>query len=56
MLDPMFTNGSGMNVLGVPIGVVVLALAVVGFVIGIIWIRRITSGDGDGDEHWRFRR
>ena len=56
MFDPMFTNGAGMNVLGMPIGVVVLGVAILGFVIGIVWIRRITSGDGDGEEHWRFRR
>jgi hypothetical protein len=56
MLDPMFMNSPGMDVLGVPIGVVVLGLAILGFVTGIVWLRRITGGEDDSGDWWRFRR
>ena len=45
------------DVLGVPIAIfVVLGTAVVGFVVGILWLRRITSADDDSGDWWRFRR
>jgi hypothetical protein len=53
----MFRNpGPGFDVLGVPIGVVVLGIAIVGFVVGIAWLWRITRVPEDGDDSWRFRR
>jgi hypothetical protein len=45
-----------LNILGVPLVVVVLGVAIVGFIVGVVWIRRITSGDDDSGDWWRFRR
>ena len=57
MFDPMFTNPGGFtNVLGIPLVVVVLGIAIVGFVVGILWLRRIFSADDDSGDWWRFRR
>jgi len=42
--------------LGIPFPVVFLAIAIVGFVVGISWLRRITSVDDDSGDWWRFRR
>jgi len=54
----VFGNPPGVlsNILGVPLVVVVLGLAIVGFIVGIVWIRRITSADDDSGDWWRFRR
>ena len=44
------------DILGVPIPVVVLGLAIVGFVVGTVWLWRVTHEHRDGDDPWRFRR
>jgi hypothetical protein len=52
----MFGNpGAPTEILGLPPGLVVRSIAIVGFVIGIAWLWRITRVDDDGD-HWRYRR
>lgn len=48
--------GPWSNILGVPLVVVVLCLAIVGFIVGIVWLRRIFSVDDDSGDWWRFRR
>ena len=53
----MFMNlGPGMDLLGIPWPVVFIGGAIVGFVIGIAWLRRITGGEDDSGDWWRFRR
>ena len=54
----MFMNpGTVGDILGVPIAVVVLGVANIGFVVGLSWFWRITRGPEDGDASWwRFRR
>jgi hypothetical protein len=57
-LRAMFMNPGGANVLGVPIGVVILGVAIVGFVVGIRWFWRIARGREDPDaraERYRDR-
>jgi hypothetical protein len=44
------------EILGFPIPVVVLGLAIVGSAVGIAWLRRITRGPDDSSDHWRYRR
>jgi hypothetical protein len=57
MLRPMFWNPPGPPyVLGVPLGVVILGIAIAGFVVGMAWFWRIMRGPEDGDGWWRFRR
>ena len=57
ILGGMFMNpGAGMDLLGIPWQVVFLGGAIVGFVVGIAWLRRITSADDDSGDWWRFRR
>jgi len=58
MLDGMFMNppSGPVDLLGIPWPVVFLGVAIVGFVIGITWLRRITSGEDDSGDWWRFRR
>ena len=57
MFDPTFGNPGGFtNILGVPLVVIVLGIAIVGFVVGIVWLRRIFSVDDDSGNWWRFRR
>ena len=41
------------DVLGFPIA---FLLSIVASIIGILWLRRITRGAEDGDDHWRYRR
>ena len=55
MFDPMFGNPPT-HPLPVPPVVIVLGIAIVGFIVGIVWLRRITSGDDDSGDWWRFRR
>jgi hypothetical protein len=57
MLARMFMNpGPAANLLGLPMGVVVLGIGVIGLVVGLAWMWRITRGPDDGDDSWRFRR
>jgi Flp pilus assembly protein TadB len=57
MLARMFGNpGASADVLGLPLGVVVLGIAIIGFVVGTVWLWRITCQHEDGDDSWRFRR
>jgi Flp pilus assembly protein TadB len=57
MLARMFGNpGAAADVLGLPIGAVVLGIAIIGFVVGTAWLWRITREREDGDDSWRFRR
>jgi hypothetical protein len=56
----MFGNPPGQwaDILGVPIAVVVLGIAIVGFVVGTAWLWRITHGREDPDaraERYRDR-
>jgi len=46
------------DLFGLPLIVVVLGLAIVGSIVGIVWIRRITSNpeSDDSGDWWRFRR
>jgi uncharacterized integral membrane protein len=54
----MFMNPPGrpFDLFGLPLIVVVLGLAVIGFIVGIVWLRRIFSVDDDSGDWWRFRR
>ena len=52
----MSLNPGGMDILGVPLQVVAIGVAIVLFVVGFVWLRRITRDPDHGDEHWRFRR
>jgi hypothetical protein len=53
----MFLNPPGPGDLELPTAtVLVLGLAIVGFALGIAWLRRITRGPEDRDDHWRYRR
>jgi len=57
MLARMFGNpGASADVLGLPLGVVVLGIAIIGFVVGTVWLWRVTRQHEDGDDSWRFRR
>jgi hypothetical protein len=57
MLARMFGNpGASADVLGLPIGVVVLGIAIIGFVVGTVWLWRITRQHESGDDSWRFLR
>ena len=59
MLDHMvFGNPptGPVDLLGIPFPVVFLGVAIVGFVVGVAWLRRITSVDDDSGDWWRFRR
>jgi hypothetical protein len=47
--------GAATNLLSLPIGIVLLGIAILGFVVGIAWVSRITPGPEDGDDWWRFR-
>jgi hypothetical protein len=44
------------EILGFSIQAVVLGLAIVGSAVGIAWLRRITHGPDDSNDHWRYRR
>jgi hypothetical protein len=60
MLRGMFGNPPGpwANILGVPIAVVVLGIAIVGFIAGAVWLWRIAQGLEDPDaraERYRDR-
>jgi hypothetical protein len=53
----VFVNPGGLtNVLGIPLVVVVLGFAILGFIAGALWLRRIFSVDDDSGDWWRFRR
>ena len=53
----MFGNpGTWTNILGVPITVVVLGVAIVGFMVGTAWLWRITRGPGVDDPVARAER
>jgi hypothetical protein len=53
----VFVNPGGLtNVLGIPLVVVVLGFAILGFIVGALWLRRIFSVDDDSGDWWRFRR
>jgi len=52
----MFGNPSAWNAMLGLAPAVVLGLAIVGFAVGIAWLRRITRGTDDSNNHWRYRR
>ncbi len=57
MLRAMFWNPPGPPyLLGVPISVVVLGIAIVGFVVGIAWFWRVTRGPEVDDPDARAER
>ena len=51
--DPSFGNPPAHD--HVPPALVALGLAVLGIVIGTIWLRRITSNTEDDERSWRYR-
>ena len=51
MLEPMFANVGDRG-----LGAVLIAVGVVGLVIGLAWIRRMTRVDDEGPSSWRSRR
>jgi hypothetical protein len=51
--DPSFGNPPAHD--QVPPALVALGLAVVGMVIGTLWLRRITSHTEDDERSWRYR-
>jgi len=53
MMQPMY---DGPSLLGLPLGIVFVAVAFVGLVIGCAIILRITRDPEDGSDHWRSHR
>jgi hypothetical protein len=52
----MFLNPSSDPLILPALFLIALGFAIVLFVVGFVWLRRITRGLEDGDEHWRFRK
>lgn len=50
MLQPMYDSGFDL------LGVGIIALGLIGLVLGFAIIRRITHGPDDNSDHWRYRR
>ena len=50
MMEPMYGGDAGLLV------PVLIGIGVLGIVIGLAWIRRITRGEGDGPSSWRSHR
>lgn len=49
-------SGFFLNPGGPPWGEIVLGIAIVGFIVGFVWLRRITGGDEDPDHSfWRYQ-
>lgn len=53
--DPLFATPPA--VLGLPARLVMLGVAIVGVLVGLVWMIRIHRADPEPDQHaWRYRR